>query len=484
MHAILRARTSWRAAAVAVALLLARTAAAATIPVLDVGGAGFVGQAQSGPYGQPVAVNSYAEFTATFGASTAGLANPYLAPSVAAFFANGGQRAWIVRAAGADDAALIGVDGGPGARTGLQALRDAPDVVTVAVPGATSPAVQGAMLALCESDGWRLAVLDAASQTDANVVQAQRAALTSANGFGALYFPWVIGAPAGATLTLPPSGYLAGVFAHTPPPQSPAGATYGTLAAASGLTFAVSSTLQGTLNPLGIDVLRFFSGSGYLVFGARTIASNTDWIYVPVRRTGIALHKSIRQGTEWVVSQPNTEATWAPLREDVGNFLYGRWQAGWFAGVTPGESFFVHCDSTTMNAGDFAANRTVMLVGFAPTRAAEFVWMWLAWERPNLAAVAPAPAGLALRVAGAQPCRGSVRFAYALPTAAAATLRVYDVGGRLVRTLARGEAAAAGAHERAWDGRDERGTPVAPGVYLARLEAAGRVAARRVVVTR
>ena len=71
MHAILRARTSWRAAAVAVALLLARTAAAATIPVLDVGGAGFVGQAQSGPYGQPVAVNSYAEFTATFGASTA-----------------------------------------------------------------------------------------------------------------------------------------------------------------------------------------------------------------------------------------------------------------------------------------------------------------------------------------------------------------------------------------------------------------------------
>jgi len=47
-------------------------------------------------------------------------------------------------------------------------------------------------------------------------------------------------------------------------------------------------------------------------------------------------------------------------------------------------------------------------------------------------------------------------------------LRVYDVSGRLVRTLWDG-ARPRGRHAIPWNGLDDHGTPVASGVYLCRL---------------
>jgi hypothetical protein len=48
-------------------------------------------------------------------------------------------------------------------------------------------------------------------------------------------------------------------------------------------------------------------------------------------------------------------------------------------------------------------------------------------------------------------------------------LRVYDVRGRLVRTLAAGQIVG-GLHEVLWDGRNESGESVSSGVYLYRLD--------------
>jgi len=59
-----------------------------------------------------------------------------------------------------------------------------------------------------------------------------------------------------------------------------------------------------------------------------------------------------------------------------------------------------------------------------------------------------------------------------LPEAGAASLRVYDLAGRLVRTLVRGVVPAGGL-VLTWDGTDEMGRRVASGVYLYRLEAPG-----------
>jgi hypothetical protein len=73
---------------------------------------------------------------------------------------------------------------------------------------------------------------------------------------------------------------------------------------------------------------------------------------------------------------------------------------------------------------------------------------------------------------------------YQLPATAPVRLAIYDVSGRLVRTLLDGELGSAGAHEIAWNGRDDRGLPVAAGVYFARIVAAGAESTRKLALIR
>jgi flagellar hook assembly protein FlgD len=51
-------------------------------------------------------------------------------------------------------------------------------------------------------------------------------------------------------------------------------------------------------------------------------------------------------------------------------------------------------------------------------------------------------------------------------------LRVFDVAGRVVATLAEGPLAA-GEHPFRWNGRDDRAAPAPAGLYFVRLDAPG-----------
>jgi flagellar hook assembly protein FlgD len=62
-------------------------------------------------------------------------------------------------------------------------------------------------------------------------------------------------------------------------------------------------------------------------------------------------------------------------------------------------------------------------------------------------------------------------------------LKLYDVTGRLIRSL--GEAAAApGAHSLVWDGNSGDGRPCPSGVYLYSWRAGGKEAKGKIVITR
>jgi flagellar hook assembly protein FlgD len=62
------------------------------------------------------------------------------------------------------------------------------------------------------------------------------------------------------------------------------------------------------------------------------------------------------------------------------------------------------------------------------------------------------------------PTNPGTTISYALTTAGPATVRLYDLAGRHVRTLASGDHNP-GRHTVHWDGRDAGGAPVAAGVY-------------------
>jgi hypothetical protein len=105
-----------------------------------------------------------------------------------------------------------------------------------------------------------------------------------------------------------------------------------------------------------------------------------------------------------------------------------------------------------------------------------------AWDASPLPAVvlnaaASLPANPAAEVPMVLPARPSpflseTEIAYSIPAGGAVSLRLFDVGGRLVRTLASGRAEA-GVHRVRWDGHDDAGRTVGAGVYFVRFEAAG-----------
>ncbi len=80
------------------------------------------------------------------------------------------------------------------------------------------------------------------------------------------------------------------------------------------------------------------------------------------------------------------------------------------------------------------------------------------------------------------PFRATTAIVFELPESASVDVTVYDVRGRLVRSLLANEARSPGRHIARWDGRDDRGHGVASGVYFVRLEVAGWVATRRAVL--
>jgi hypothetical protein len=90
---------------------------------------------------------------------------------------------------------------------------------------------------------------------------------------------------------------------------------------------------------------------------------------------------------------------------------------------------------------------------------------------------------VALHPASPNPFAGETVLRFDLPARGAATLTVHSVDGRVVRTLAAGEAGP-GPVEVVWDGCDGSGERVASGLYFARLEAFGVARSEKIVVVK
>lgn len=72
---------------------------------------------------------------------------------------------------------------------------------------------------------------------------------------------------------------------------------------------------------------------------------------------------------------------------------------------------------------------------------------------------------------------------YDLAQEASVQLQIYDVQGMIVRTLVAGQRPA-GSHTETWNGCNDSGTPVASGVYVARLAADGVIQNQKMVLVR
>jgi len=271
--------------------------------------------------------------------------------------------------------------------TGLQALSTIDDIALVAMPDTVTLPVAAQKTAVdsliehCRAARYRMAIVDPPRDSALSEVRGFRSQFDSS--YAALYYPWLRiidpihrpdpGMPP-PTLDVPPSGYVAGVFARTDIERgvhkAPANeVVLGVEQFVTNVTF----DRQSVLNPEGVNALRFFEGRAYRVWGARTMSSDPEWRYVNVRRLFNFLEHSIDRSTQWAVFEPNNERLWGSIRQSIEDFLLTVWRTGALMGTRPEDAFFVRCDRTTMTQNDLDNGRLICLIGVAPTYPAEFV---------------------------------------------------------------------------------------------------------------
>lgn len=104
---------------------------------------------------------------------------------------------------------------------------------------------------------------------------------------------------------------------------------------------------------------------------------------------------------------------------------------------------------------------------------------------PGLAGAVPAePAGrLWLGRSHPNPMMRGTRIRFQLPAPQHVSLRVYDVAGQAIATLAQGPVSP-GEHVITWTGLDDHGRPVRSGAYYVRLETSTGYQVRRLMVIR
>jgi uncharacterized protein len=267
--------------------------------------------------------------------------------------------------------------------TGLKQFEGLEDISIVAAPGSTwnyanfrddANTITGLLLAHAQKMKYRIAVLDSAQNQTISDVRRMRAKLDSK--YGALYFPWVrvLDPITRRAITLPPSGFVAGIYARNDVNRAVYKAPANEVVnLALGFEIMLNKAQQEVLNPEGVNCFRFFEGRGMLVWGARTISSDPEWKYVNLRRYFAYLERSIDRGTQWAVFEPNGERLWANVRRTISDFLLNEWQMGALLGDRPEKAYFVRCDRTTMTQNDLDNGRLVCLIGVAALKPAEFV---------------------------------------------------------------------------------------------------------------
>jgi uncharacterized protein len=284
--------------------------------------------------------------------------------------------------------------GDPADRTGFGGLEAIDTVTMVTVPDLMAAyqqgmidlegvqAVQLAMIAHCELMGDRVAILDPPPGLNAQQIREWRMEKAGYDSKQAtLYWPWikVFDPASGRNIEIPPSGHMAGVWGRNDNTRgvhkAPANEV---VRGAISLALNITKNEHDLLNPNGINCIRSFPGRGIRVWGARTLSSDPAWRYLNVRRLFNYLEKSILNGTDWVVFEPNDRMLWAKIRRTIASFLVMEWRKGALFGETPGDAYYVKCDDETNPAEGIDLGQVVCEIGVAPVKPAEFVIFRLA----------------------------------------------------------------------------------------------------------
>ena len=336
-------------------------------PVAAAGSSGFQGA---------TLCTNFTEYTNAFGTFSCDPGHRKLTHAVYGFFNNGGTRCYVVRLTSEDN-----ID------AALSAFELVDEIAMVAAPGLSSANTRSKLVTHCSTTMRdRFAILDGpgpdpVASLDKLTTNGSAGMMPAPTDYAAWYFPWIkvfdpvakkCGSPDGI-IAVPPSGHIAGIYARVDNDRgvhkAPANEV---IMGALDVTQRLSKAHQGILNPKGVNCIRVLNDN-ILVWGARTIGEDNAVKYINVRRTLLFLRKSIDEGTQWVVFEPNSPALWQKITRNVTAFLTDVWRSGALFGNTPQEAFYVKCDKETNPQSAIDNGQVVTEIGVAIVRPAEFV---------------------------------------------------------------------------------------------------------------
>lgn len=187
-------------------------------------------------------------------------------------------------------------------------------------------------------------------------------------------------------VVLPPSSAIAGVYGRVDSVRgvwkAPANVS---LSYVTEPTEKVSEKEQSDLNihdsGKSINAIRFFTGKGNLIWGARTLdgkdkkgdGKDNEWKYVHVRRYYNMLEQSISDSLERFIHEPHTPHTWLRAKTMLENFLNQQWMEGALVGSTPKEAYEVKVYGSKDPVTENIINPMNVEIKIALVRPAEFI---------------------------------------------------------------------------------------------------------------
>lgn len=305
------------------------------------GVAAFAGIAGAGPIGRPVLLEDGTAFTSYFGEPVVGSS---LAAAVGGFFANGGRRCWVVRAADS------------GATAQAAALRIAEGLeepCVVAAPDAHAAegaaavvAVQRRLVAGSASVAGRVAIVDPPPGLATSDVVRWREVMGWNSAAAAAYHPWLSDPGAGLEQRrwVPPCGHVAGLIARVDLDDGVQRAPTGVPLRGATVARTVPADEQQTLNRAGINCLRHWPGPELRVWGGRTLSLDPGSRYLHHERVTGHLVASIAQSVRWIGGSADAPRRALEVDRAVTAYLEHAWRSGVLLGHTAGHAFGVTCE--------------------------------------------------------------------------------------------------------------------------------------------
>ena len=252
------------------------------------------------------------------------------------------------------------------------------DLNLLCIPGQTSAAVNSGLMTYCENRKDVFAILDAPEASTVDSVLTLKKTMSCKNA--ALYFPWIkVADPLSKTGKLrscPPCGHVMGVYARTISDRGVWKAPAGTEAIVRGAIEVTTTLTNGDtdrLNPAGIVSIMPKTNYGIVIWGARNLHPDSSMKYISDVLLDINIKKSVFNGTQQFVFEPNDSKTWTRVTATVQAFLDGLWRDGALLGDTASEAYYVKCDEDLNTATMRNQGKLVCEIGYANKKPAEFV---------------------------------------------------------------------------------------------------------------